>query len=327
MKALQKIAVYRFQNIQGKLLCMLFFTGITCQELSAQKFTATTDRDKMLIGEQLILTLQLTNINPEKFTCEGWPLIPDSFQQCEVVKRGIIDTILINRLQTIRQQVVITSFDSGSHTIGPYQMVLISKEGARKTTLKTSTIPLTVLMPDVSNLMDYHEMKDVIDTPEPFDWKFTVITGLIALTVTFMLWKLFTKQKKNDGPVSVIPPEKALVRALDKLDKLQNSPLKNKVDMKHYHAALDNIMREYIEQASAIRALKATAYEVQQQLQVYIPTQGLKEKIEHIFLVNTSVKYALFMPGENESRLLREDIIYCLKILDDTIQQAHRYAG
>lgn len=327
MKGVHQIRSGKLCNGLCKHLGILLFGSLLTLHAIGQQFTATTDRDKMLIGEQLILTLQLANYDPDKITCEGWPPIPDSFQQCEVIKRGIIDTILINRLQTIRQQIVITSFDSGKHKIGPFQLVLTKQAGARKTILKANAIPLTVLMPDVSNLMDYHNVKDVIDVPEPFEWTFALSTGLVALAVTWLLWKLFTKQKKKTEPVILVPPEKALELALKRLDAMQNASLDNKETIQQYHVALDVITREYIEQASGIKALKATAFEVQQQLQVYILSQSLKDRIAYVFQINTSVKYASFIPGEKESRLVREEIIYCLKILDDAILQAHRYVG
>lgn len=327
MKGVQQKRTYILLRRQGKFIFMFVVACIINNYIAAQKFTATTDRDKMLIGEQLILTLQLVNYNPLKFTCDGWPAIPDSFQHCEVIKRGPIDTILINNLQTLRQQLVITSFDSGLRKIGACEITLVAKDNSRKSVLKAPAIPLTVLMPDVSNLMDYHEMKDVIDVPEPFDWTFAVITTLIAFVITFLLWKLFTRQKPKAGAVIAVPPEQALTIALKKLEAIHNSSLNNKAAIRQYHASLDTIVREYIENASGIKALKATSNELLQQLPVYITNNGVKEKIENIFYLNTAVKYAMFLPVEKESRRLREDIIYCLKILDDSIQQAHRYAG
>ncbi len=307
-------------------LALILFAFVIPKNIAAQKFSATTDRDKMLIGEQLILTLQLANYNPSKFGFENWPSIPDSFQNCEVIKRGHIDTLLVNGLQTIRQEIAITSFDSGKKKIGPYRIVIINKENGKKTTTMASAIPLTVLLPDISNLSDYHEMKDVIDVPEPFDWYFAIGTGLIALVITILLWKIFAKKKAVDKKPDFVPRENALKLALRKIEELNFAPSNQKDGIKNYHAALDMTIREYIENASGIKALKATSYELLRQLPVYIQQDNVKQKMEHIFQINTAVKYALFIPDEKDSIAIKEEIIYCLKILDEAIQQANRYA-
>ncbi len=275
----------------------------------------------MLIGEQLILTIQLANYNPAKFGFENWPTIPDSFQSCEVIKRGHIDTLMVNGLQTIRQEIVITSFDSGKKKIGPYSVLLINKEKGKKINTTAQAIPLTVLLPDISNLSDYHEMKDVIDVKEPFDWYFAIITGLITLVVAFLLWKIFSKKKAPNKMPDRVPRENALKLALSKIEALNQQ-----AGIKNYHAALDLIIREYIENASGIKALKATSYELLRQLPVYLQQESVKKKMEKIFQINTAVKYALFIPEEKESIVIKDDVIYCLKILDEAIQQANRYA-
>lgn len=275
---------------------LLLFAFVSPVNIAAQKFSATTDRDKMLIGEQLILTLQLANYNPAKFGFENWPTMPDSFQNCEIIKRGKIDTLLVNGLQTIRQEIAITSFDSGKKKIGPFNILIINKENGRKINASAAAIPLTVLLPDISNLSDYHEMKDVIDMPEPFDWYFAISTGLIAILVSLLLWKVFSKKKAVREKPDIPPRENALKLALRKIDDLNITTLYQKEDIKNYHAALDLIIREYIENASGIKALKATSYELLRQLPVYIQQDSVKQKMEKIFRINTAVKYALFIP-------------------------------
>ncbi len=80
----------------------------------AQSATATADRDKILIGEQITIELKVRDINTRMAPLTAWFSLPDTVNHIEVVKRSPIDTITLNGITTYTQNITVTSFDSGS---------------------------------------------------------------------------------------------------------------------------------------------------------------------------------------------------------------------
>src|SRR3954468_9838937 len=99
--------------------CALFFYSA-----NAQKVSAVADREKILIGEQIIVQLKLEDVNAQNFSLEKWFTLNDSIPHIQIVKKDTLDTVNINGLSTYLQKITITSFDSGRWAIAPMQVVL-----------------------------------------------------------------------------------------------------------------------------------------------------------------------------------------------------------
>jgi hypothetical protein len=311
----------------GAAFFSIFISLLQYQGAYSQQFNTSVDRDKILIGEQLVFTMQLENFNPAVYSFENWPVLPDSFSHFEVIHKTKPDTLLVNGLQSVRQQWAITSFDSGSWTLGPFEVTVINLQSGKKTVKRMEPIVVSVLIPNTSNIKDYNDLKDVADVPLPFNWQFYAVTGLVALTITFLLLKLFKRNKSVGEAATVHPPEKALQVVLQALLQMENRSLSDAADMKKFHADMDHCVKVYLESAGGIKAMRINSHELMQQLQVYTPTLEIAKTMQAFFSVNDAVKYARFIPDVFESKGWLAKITYCLKAIDESIQQANKYVN
>src|SRR5436305_13065348 len=91
---------FKIQNSKLKIStvkCFLLFTFyflINC--VSAQSVSASLDRDKILLGEQVTLQFNLGNVSNLTSFVASWPQLPDTLSHTEILKKGSIDTITVN---------------------------------------------------------------------------------------------------------------------------------------------------------------------------------------------------------------------------------------
>ena len=93
----------------------------------SQNISATIDREKILIGEQITLQLKAENITPQTQHITGWFSLPDSGNHIEVVKRSPIDTLNINGTTSYFQNITLTSFDSGNWQLPPLRIIFLKR--------------------------------------------------------------------------------------------------------------------------------------------------------------------------------------------------------
>src|SRR5215831_7443786 len=117
----------------------------------AQIATATLDRNKILIGEQVTLQLKAEDINTRMSFLQDWFNIPDTTSHFEVVKRDPVDTVEVAGFTTYMQKITVTSFDSGKWKLPPQRLILQDRATGKQTLLQTDSVVLEVLPVDVSN--------------------------------------------------------------------------------------------------------------------------------------------------------------------------------
>ena len=176
------------------LICLIIFLQFVLS-VCAQSVSASLDRDKILLGEQVVLQFNLNNINKSTVFVQSWPLVSDTINHAEIVKRDDIDTITVNGLDTYRQNFIITSFDSGRWQLGPFIFTIQDKSSGKKLQLETAPVYLTVLPVDVSAMKDYHPIKDIIDVETSFNWIPVIIAFAIAL-LGVAIYMIIKKRKK-----------------------------------------------------------------------------------------------------------------------------------
>src|SRR5579871_2571488 len=104
------------------LLCNVLYISAQTQV----SVTATANRKQILIGEQIQLTLEAKL--PLGVDMSWFPL--DSIPHFDFVEKGKIDSSVTEDGKTFRQDVLITSFDSGTFVIQnstPTRIIMISK--------------------------------------------------------------------------------------------------------------------------------------------------------------------------------------------------------
>ncbi|MFT4153226.1 hypothetical protein [Parafilimonas sp.] len=302
---------------------LVLFASVIFSTSSAQSVSASVDRDKILLGEQVTLKMMLNNVDESRFFVAAWPQVNDTIRHTEIIKRAAIDTINLNGSYTYQQNFVITSFDSGRWQLGPFDFIIQAKASGKSIRLQTAPLYITVLPVDVSSLNEYHPIKDVIDVQTRFNWLPVLLTALAILLIIVIVIIIIIKRKKR--PVLQTKPElkgTPLERALEKFHALQQESLSSAIAIKKFHSGIDEITRQYLEEATHIKALHLTASELLPRLKFYMQDASVRNNFSHIFDLNASVKFARYFPGEEESRNMLKEITQIIINMDDNINRA-----
>lgn len=304
------------------LLLFTFSFLFSASPTFSQTITATLDRDKIVIGEQVILKIEATKISADKFSLTAWPQLSDTLNHTETVKRGSIDTFLVNGEYTYQQSFTITSFDSGKWQLGPFMLVLNDNKKGKKVQLSSKPVFLSVLPVDISNLKDYHDMKDIIDVEVEYDWRIPAIIAASVLVLVIAIYFIIKKMRKPAAPKEVLLPGTALDRALQELNHLYEEELSTDEEKKSFHIKMDAVIRKYFYEETGMNAMHITTPELMQRLAVYMQETELRKKFQAIMNTNSAVKFAKYFPEKHESIQVLENASAVLKQIDSLIKMA-----
>ena len=278
--------------------------------LFSQKISATVDRDKILIGEQIELKVLITDIDKANADVSHWFDLPDSFNHMEIVKRFPIDTISAEGSINYSQKIIITSFDSGV-----WQIPAITVSFAEKLSINAMPINISVLPVDVSNLKDFHDFKEIIEVKPETDWLFigSITAAVIVLVIIiFLVIRYFNKRKLRPKSVSKIFSIKDV---LHQLDALQAKGLVEKKQYKLFYTELINICRNYSDHQLNNYSADKTTDEYMLMLKSRIGNEPTLIHFFQLLRLADAVKFAKFIPPNNEC----DDAIFDAKTFVQTI--------
>ena len=192
-----------------------------------QKASIAVSKDKIRLGDQFELKLQVQPTANSPLNIEKWFSVPDSFNHFLVVSRMKIDTADIGTTKTYKQILVLTCFDTGTFTIPAFPVWLSNHQQ-----LLSQPLPITIVRVDVSQMKDYNDIKDIIDPPaEPDYFWWWVIGGcaILLLGVSFFISWWFLQRKKA-------APSSKQARSINIPYPLQLDALQPLIDKKQYEA-------------------------------------------------------------------------------------------
>jgi hypothetical protein len=305
---------------------MLFTYALFFYVADAQKISVTADRTKILLGEQIIVQLKAEDINEKNDFLQNWFQFNDSAAHIKIVKKKPVDTIEINGLYTYLQKIVITSFDSGRWQITPPPIILQNRATGSKTVLKADSLFIEVLPVDVSGLMDYHVLKDIIDVEAKPDYWLYILSGVSVIVLAVLIW-LYVKQlsKKKLQPVKAVYKGTALEHALQKIKELQQQNLSAKDKVKLFYTGLSEICREYFSEQLNIQASHITSDELMVAIIVYLQDEKRRTAFFQLLRLMDAVKFAKYLPGEAQHDEAITTAITSLQHIDQLIKQSKQH--
>ena len=247
---------------QGILLA-IFALLISCTTLSAQGADASaslsTNQDRLTVGDQASVVLSIQH-DPSQSRV-AWPVVPDSFDKLEVVKKDRIDTIKKGRFLIYQQELRVTGFDSGAYTIPPFQVTVTPASGVPYT-IQTGAINMLVQTVPVDTTKPFRPIKGIMVVEASWmDYIWLIVAGIIAL-IAIGLVVYFLRQKKHKIPPPPPPPEPLHIRAMRMLEALEGEQLWQKGEVKAYYIRLTDILRSYIEARFVVPAMERTTDEL-----------------------------------------------------------------
>lgn len=326
VKFLNSITIDR-QKIFSKLLIIIISFFFFVSNIYAQNISATIDRNKILIGEQVVLQLKAEDINERLSFLQNWFNIPDTVAHLQIVKREKIDTAEVGGLTTYIQKITVTSFDSGRWKLGPLQLMLQDRTTGKQTILKTDSVVLEVLPVDVSSMENYHDVKDIIAVEVKPDYTLYIAIALSAIVLGILVW-LFLKnrKKKKEAPPKPVYKGTQLEYALQKIKELKSEDLISKQQMKLFYTRLTDICRNYFSEQLGVRSSQATSDELMILLRVYLQDEKHRTQFYQLLRLADAVKFAKYLPGEQQNNEAIETAIASLRHIDALTQRKAQHA-
>lgn len=274
-----------------------FITGHSClAQFPAVK--AVTDKSEILIGEQLRLSVEATVVND--FTV-GLPQLPDSLEHFEIVDKPKADSIYNDgKLSEIRQDFILTSFDSGKWTIPAVKVAVTPKDKASAGVFYTDSFPITVsfsVSDTTSQLKDIKPVREAVIKVNYWYWAAAAL-GLIAI-IALIVW-LF-KRRKNKPNAIIQAKLPAYEEAMQELKNLRKTDLNNPASIKTFHSKLADIFIRYLTRKSNTLHYNKTTGDVLILLSKWNLNKPAIAAAASSLRCSDAVKFAKYLPPETES--------------------------
>jgi hypothetical protein len=272
--------------------CCTFLCSVLCT--AAQNNTmvkATIDRNKILIGEPVQLTLEADI--PENEPIRFFAI--DTLPHFEFLEKQKIDTTNTSDGTVLTQIIRITSFDSG-HWVIP---ALILRDH-----IQTDSLPVDVGFSEFNRQQDYHDIKDIIEVSAVEEKKSWWWWYAIAGSVILLLLIIYLLRRKKPVVKISEPMIDPYEEAMKQLEKLQHE----KVEQKLYYSRLVDIFRVYVFKKRRIQSLQKTTDDLVVQLKGLSIAKDQSDQLFQVLRLSDFVKFAKYVPSAGDDKNVFETI-------------------
>ena len=269
-------------------------------------FKASTDKESILIGEQVLLRLEIRSAAADSVS---FPILEDTINaSVEIVRQSPIDTTFEGQSleqRVLSQELVLTSFDSGYHAIPPLTAMVNGFP------VESNPFLVTVQTVPVDTAKGIYDIRGVAQVPFSFmewfkeNWSWLALIAIVILGIIGLI--VWLKRRPRSIPIVIEAPKRpAHELAFERLDQLESKSLWQNDKVKEFYSELTDILREYIELRYSIPALEQTTDEIIDSMRRK-PDFGQEtiEKTRNVLFLADLVKFAKEKPvgTENEMNL------------------------
>lgn len=278
----------------NKYILVVAFTLLQAIAFSQVSFRSTVSRDKILIGEPIILTVEA--YMPLGSTV-NW-FAADSIPKFEITTVSPLDTSENIDGKKLSQTLLITSFDSGRIYIPSFEITV------DKQPFYTDSIEINVAYTPFDPTADYRDIKNIIEISNPsvkyIPW---VIAAIALLSLAGLLYFILRKRKLQaviqDRVVPLLSPYEEAMIALRALGqrKIVNG------DIKNYYSEMNDIFRKYLAREFGISTFERTNEELILQLSKLRMSKDAFFSLAQALRMSDFVKFAKYRPSETDNEL------------------------
>jgi hypothetical protein len=202
----------------------------------------------------------------------------------------------------------VTSFDSGAYAIPRLAFI----EGSKK--YFTDSIRVEIGYTKIDPSKDYHDIKEIIEVPNPYaHWIVWIVAAVALISLTLVIWLI--RKKKVLKKLTAVPQTRRLSpyeEALSELKELEQAHLPEKGSVKVYYSRLGEIFRVYLLRRLKISSLAETSEELIRELRrLQLPAEQFSALAETLRM-SDFVKFAKYQPeaadNEQHYRVVRNSI-------------------
>jgi hypothetical protein len=253
---------------------------------------ATIDKDSILIGQPIQLMLEATVPDNIPF---AWPAT-DTLPHFEWLEKGKPDTTVRPGQRYYRQYFTITSFDSGSWAIPRLTFLA----GTKKVT--TDSIRIFVGYTKIDPSKDFHDIKDIIDVPNPWArWIPWIVAGVTLLSLALVVWLIRKRKVIKQLITRQAPRLSPFEEAMKQLAELAKQQLPVNGAVKIYYSRLDEIFRVYLFRRLGVHSLAETSEELITQLRSSVLKPAQFDSVAETLRMSDFVKFAKYQPAVADS--------------------------
>ena len=296
----------------ANILLLLLLCGSTGHAQTDIAVKASIDKNKILIGEKIELTLEASM---PLGTAPAWfPL--DSLAHFDFISKGKIDTTVRNSQVSYRQKLLITSFDSGRWSVPALPLSVGNRD------YLTDSLEVSVAFTNFDPKQDYHDIHDIVETTASqlsyLTWVFAGAGILALLLLVYLLRKKVQRRTATASPTvfSYLSPREEAVQAL-KL--LREKAAAGTLQTKAYHTGMNEIFRHYLHRRAGLSSMQKTSAELMLQLQPLGLPNTAFTAVAQALRMNDAVKFARYQPAAEEDRQAADTIQDAIEQLDRMI--------
>ena len=291
------------KKIGQYILFSFLLITLSCMHSRSQDIEITTSlsADTILIGDQIYYSLKLKQ--PANLII-NFPQFTDTLvSNIEILEKSGIDTLIVDEEQLIiKQELLITCFDSGLYKI-PGEKFTTATENLIKEFI-TDEIYLQVLTMPLDTTQAIFDIKLPYGAPVKFIEVLPYILGLLILAAILYAVFWFIRKRKREKQLGVrfkplVPPH---ITALQELDKVKEERLWQNNREKEYYSRLTEILRIYLEGRYKIFAMEQTSDEILDSLRkTGFNDNRLFDKLRSTLTISDLAKFAKLKPSPNEN--------------------------
>lgn len=291
----------KFINKGVLILVLALLTG---GKMYAQKtlLDVSVDSAAILIGEQTVLHLTLTTDKDKAVRL----LIPGDTLMTGVEVLGVSGpdtTVIENDRLVIRQDIVVTSFDSSLFLLPPFRAVdELDTIYSNQVALKVSTIPVNIDKPE-----EFNDIKDVWKPPFVLADYYPIIYGVLFALFFICVIAYIIKRIRNKQ--SIIPFRKAepqlppYEQAIKELEDIKQQKLWQQGRSKEYYTLITDTLRRYIVERFGVNAMEMTSGEILDIIRKEEEAKSVYDNLKQIMQLSDFVKFAKMNPLPDENDL------------------------
>ena len=294
--------------IKNTLLSLIGLAFLCSGKVEAQQrplVDVAIDSAAILIGEQTVLHLTVTADQDRPVQV----VIPNDTLMAgvEVLNLSKPDSTMIeNNRMVIKQDVLITSFDSSLYLLPPLKVI----DGtdtvySNQVALKVSTLPVNVENPE-----EFFDIKQVWKPPFVLADYYPIIIGILLVlllaALAWYIWKRMRERKslipfKKEEPK--LPPHE---QAIKELDAIKQQKLWQQGRSKEYYTLITETLRRYMVDRFGINAMEMTSDEILALIKQTTEAQSVYDNLRQILSLADFVKFAKMnpLPDENDLSLM-----------------------
>lgn len=272
-------------------LVLLWVIGLSGQNTPTPRFSLLADTLQAEIGVPITVTLR-ARLQPA--VNYQWPLVPDEGAYT-VLKAGALDSTRVEEQRIIMQKWQVTAYDSGFYKL---QFPLLV-EGD---TLQSNSLSLRYNFPPLKDDNDFYEIKGPLSLP-PNWWRIILIAAAGALLIALIWWLVgYLRKRKKQAPLPKIQdPRAPWEKAYERLEEIKSADYVAQGEIKRYYSELVDVLRLYVEEQMAIKAMESTAAELAEKLEQVNLEPDFRQELNAMLERSALVKFAKIKPAPAEN--------------------------